>query len=91
MTGKNRLIGVGCMLLGGAIVFVLAYFPAPSQGTIPATGAFIAMIFYFLAVRLETSELHQRVLRLEAELLRRDQPQPTDKRSGQFFTSGTSS
>jgi hypothetical protein len=88
MTGYRRYIGLAFMTLGSALQVFLLLVSARSQGifgVLPAIGAFGALVLFTCALKLETDDLHKRVLGLEAELERRDQPQPPDDGGGHFF------
>jgi hypothetical protein len=83
MTGYKRYFALALIGLASAIFafivlcsmnpMVLASLP-PSQGLIVALAAFQALVLCTGAMRVETDDLHKRVMRLEAELARRVQP-----------------
>jgi hypothetical protein len=81
-------LAIASVLAGGGIFAASGYMganaPAPFQSSFPAAGAFLAMICYYGALRIETEDLHRRVLRLEAELQRQERASTTAE-GGQFF------
>ena len=88
MTGYKRYVGFALIFLGSALQAFLLIGSVGSQsisGLLPAIGAFGALVLFTGALRLETDDLHKRILRLEMELERRDQLQPPGDRSRHFF------
>lgn len=81
MTGYKKYVGLALIALGSALMAFLLLLSVERQGTVgvlPSIGAFGALVLCVGALRLETDDLHKRVLRLEAELQQRDQSPPPD-------------